>query len=146
MYYSVEEIKVALDKATKIINNRTKYEGFQRKFSDCYSFLVEYDRLLRGKTKAEDILDFEYKDAKEFLIKLYRKGYDLKSFAAYCGYELQTKPRPMLGDIAFMNGDAMIAGDSCWVTTCELGRGVQRGRLYTHFERRLNLLARPLRS
>jgi len=145
MYYSVEEISVALDKATTIINNRTKYEGFQRGFSDCYAFLVEYDRVLRGTTKAYDIFNFEYKNAKEFFIKLYRKGYDLKSFATYCGYELQSKPRPMFGDITFINGSAMIAGKYRWVTVEENG-GISISRQYRHFEKDLLLLARPLRS
>jgi hypothetical protein len=52
----------------------------------------------------------------------------------------------MFGDIAFMNNTAIIAGESRWVTTSEKGLGVNEGLQYSHFERKLTLLARPLRS
>ena len=110
-------------------------------------FLVEYDRALRGtKSKAETILDFEYDTAKEFIIKVRRKGYTLKDFAIECGYEIQTKPRPKFGDIAYISGSALIAEDYNWVTVNEDNNGVRQGRPYSHFERHLQLLARPLRS
>jgi hypothetical protein len=146
MYYNLEELSVALDKATTIINNRTKDEGFQRGFSDCYAFLVEYDRVLREQTKAYFVLNFEYSNAKDFLRKLKSKGFSLKSFASFCDYEIQTKPRPKFGDIGYMNGSVMIADENWWVTTSEKGLGVTRVKQYTHFERNLSFLARPVRS
>jgi len=147
MYYEVEEIKIAIDKAIKILNNRTEDRGFVRGYSDCFMFLVEYDKALRGKeSKAGSILDFEYSNAKEFITKLWRKGYKLKDFAIDCNYELQTKPKPMFGDIAYMDGTAIIAGDYNWVTVNEDNKGARYGRPYSSFERHLQLLARPLRN
>jgi hypothetical protein len=56
MYYDVEEINYALNKATEIINERTVDKGFIRSYSDCFCFLIEYDKALRNnKSKADEI-------------------------------------------------------------------------------------------
>jgi len=146
MYYTSKEISTAINKSTEIINYRAKEEGYVRGFSDCYALLVEYDRVLRGKTKADDILNFEYLNTKEFLYKMLKRGYNFESFAKACNYEILTKPRPMFGDIGFKNGSAMIAGEYRWVTVEEDKKGVRSGTQYSYFERNLQILARPLRS
>ena len=57
MYYSKEEISNALERAKRIINERTSsIDKFTWGYNDCFCFLIEYDKALKGnKSKAEDI-------------------------------------------------------------------------------------------
>lgn len=148
MYYNVEEINYALTKATEIINERTVNKGFIRGYSDCFCFLIEYDKALRNnKSKAEDIFkNISYRSPKEYLIKLREKKLTLKSFAKISGYEIRSNLRPKLGDIGYMDGSALIAGDGHWITTSEKSFGIQKGSRYHHIDKRLHLLARPLKE
>jgi hypothetical protein len=45
-----------------------------------------------------------------------------------------------------MDGSAVIAENGHWVTTDEDNSGIKQGSRYMFLDRRLNLLARPLRS
>jgi hypothetical protein len=145
-YYTEEEMIVALQRATRTINLLTEAcTEYTRGTNDCFALLVEYDSELRGKSKARDYVKFRWKTTKEFVVKLARGGYSLSDYMEYCGYEIVTNKRPLLGDIAFEDG-AMINDGDFWVSTTETNKGVDRKR-QTHFlERRVLVLARPIRS
>jgi len=147
MYYELEEIINALKKAKKVINEKTsKLDKFTWGYNDCFCFLIEYDKALKGnKSKAEDI-SVEYNNPKEYLLALRSKGFTLKTFAEYCNYEIRPDLRPQYGDIGYMDGSAVIADDGHWVTTDTNNSGIKQGSRYHFFDRRLQLLARPLRS
>jgi len=147
MYYSKEEITNALEKAKRIINERTSsIDKFTWGYNDCFCFLIEYDKALKGnKSKAEDI-KVEYNNPKEYLLAMRNKGFTLKTFAEYCNYEIRPDLRPQYGDIGYMDGSAVIAENGHWVTTDEDNSGIKRGSRYMFLDRRLSLLARPLRS
>jgi len=147
MYYKLEEIISAIDKAKKIINYKTSIvDRFTWGYNDCFCFLIEYDKALKGnKSKAEDVI-IEYNSPKEYLLGLRRQKFTLKSFAEYCNYEIRPDLRPQYGDIGYMDGSAVIAENGHWVTTDEDNSGIKQGSRYMFLDRRLNLLARPLRS
>ena len=147
MYYDKEELLNALVKATKIINNRTKdVEKFTWGYNDCFCFLIEYDKALRGKKSQANSINFNYNNPKDYIKELRKKGHTLKSFAEYCNYEIRKDLRPQFGDIGYQDGSAIIAGNGHWVTTDENNFGVKEGRRYYFLDRHLSLLARPLRS
>ena len=147
MYYDKEELLNALIKATIIINRRTKNtEKFTWGYNDCFCFLIEYDKALRGKKSQANSLKLYYNNAKEYIRELRKEGYTIKSFAEYCNYEIRNDLRPKFGDIGYQDGSAIIAGNGHWVTTDENNLGVKRGRRYYFLDRHLTLLARPLRS
>jgi hypothetical protein len=147
MYYKLEEIISAIDKAKKIISYKTSIvDRFTWGYNDCFCFLIEYDKALKGnKSKAEDVI-IEYNSPKEYLLGLRRQKFTLKSFAEYCNYEIRPDLRPQYGDIGYMDGSAVIAENGHWVTTDEDNSGIKQGSRYMFLDRRLNLLARPLRS
>jgi hypothetical protein len=147
MYYKLEEIISAIDKAKKIIRYKTSIvDRFTWGYNDCFCFLIEYDKALKGnKSKAEDVI-IEYNSPKEYLLGLRRQKFTLKSFAEYCNYEIRPDLRPQYGDIGYMDGSAVIAENGHWVTTDEDNSGIKQGSRYMFLDRRLNLLARPLRS
>ena len=145
-YYTEEEMTVALQRATRTINLSTEAcTEYTRGTNDCFALLVEYDSELRGKSKARDYVKFRWKTTKEFVVKLAREGYSLSDYMEYCGYEIVTNKRPLLGDIAFENG-AMINNGDFWVSTNENNTGVNNTRQSHFLERRLLVLARPIRS
>lgn len=148
MYYSFDEIKNAIQTATDIINNRTKVNGFVFGYSDCFCFLVEYDKALRKKDSvAEQIFTtMKYNSTKEYLLQLKKNKLTLRSLAIASGYEIRNDLRPQFGDIGYMEGSAVIAGNGRWVTADEDSSGVKEGYKYQFFDRHLKLLARPLRS
>jgi len=147
MYYKLEELNNALLKAKESINNRTgEVNDFTWGYNDCFCFLIEYDKALRNnKSKAEEI-KVEYNNPKEYLLALRNKGFTLKTFAEYCNYEIRPDLRPQYGDIGYMDGSAVIADDGHWVTTDTNNSGIKQGSRYMFLDRRLSLLARPLRS
>jgi hypothetical protein len=147
MYYELKEISDALLKAKESINSKTgEVNEFTWGYNDCFCFLIEYDKALRSnKSKAED-LKVEYNNPKEYLLALRNKGFTLKTFAEYCNYEIRPDLRPQYGDIGYMDGSAVIADDGHWVTTDEDNSGIKQGSRYMFLDRRLSLLARPLRS
>ena len=147
MYYEVKEINNALLKAKSIIDSRTEeVKKYTLNYNDCWALIKEYDKALRGGTSLLNI-NFDYSDHKDFFKKL---EFDLNSLAINAGYEIVKSKRPQFGDIAYEvlygDGSAMIAGDGWWVTTSEKNLGTLNKRKRYHFERRLLLLARPLRS
>jgi hypothetical protein len=147
MYYTVEEMTNALKQAKDNINNRTsKVDKFTWGYNDCFCFLIEYDKALKGKKSKAEKLKIEYNNPKEYLLGLKRQGFTLKSFAEYCNYEIRPDLRPQYGDIGYMDGSAVIAENGHWVTTDEDNSGIKQGSRYMFLDRRLNLLARPLRS
>jgi hypothetical protein len=147
MYYELEEIISAISKAKKIINDKTSIvKEFTWGYNDCFCFLIEYDKALKGnKSKAEDVI-IEYSNPQEYLLGLRKQKFTLKSFAEYCNYEIRPDLRPQYGDIGYMDGSAVIAENGHWVTTDEDNSGIKQGSRYMFLDRRLNLLARPLRS
>jgi len=139
----------ALEKACEIINKRTlETDVYKRGFNDCFALLAVYDQELRlGYSKVKEIMDFEYDSPSEFLRTLRKKGFTLNKFAEYCGYQIIADKRPMSGDIAYEHGSAMIASDKgWWVTTSDYNEGIKNARQIMFVERRLGLLARPIRS
>ena len=144
-YYTEEEMTEALQRAIRTINLLT--EGcteYTRGINDCFALLAEYDKELRGSTKARDYIKFRWKTTREFAVKLGREGYSIEQYIEYCGYELVRDKRPLLGDIAFENG-AMINDGIFWVSTDENNKGVKDKRQTFSIEPRI-LLARPIRS
>ena len=147
MYYKEKEISNAVKEAKRVISDRTeKVEKFTWGYNDCFCFLIEYDKALKGnKSKAEDVI-IEYSNPQEYLLGLRKQKFTLKSFAEYCNYEIRPDLRPQYGDIGYMDGSAVIADDGHWVTTDTNNSGIKQGSRYYFFDRRLQLLARPLRS
>ena len=146
MYYTEKEIDSALEKAKSIIDSRTEeVEDYTLNYNDCWALVKEYDKALRGTSLLD--INFNYKDHEDFFNKL---EYNLNSLATNAGYEIVANKRPQFGDIAYESlygvGSAMIAGNGWWVSTSEKNLGTQNKRKRYHFERRLILLARPLRS
>ena len=144
-YYTEEEMTEALQRAIRTINLLT--EGcteYTRGINDCFALLAEYDKELRGSTKARDYIKFRWKTTREFAVKLGREGYSIEQYIEYCGCELVRDKRPLLGDIAFENG-AMINDGIFWVSTDENNKGVKDKRQTFSIEPRI-LLARPIRS
>jgi len=151
--YSIKELSEALEGARAIINSRTKeVDVYTRGYNDCWSLIVEYDRLLRGEHSLFAKLDLTYKNSIDYLRQLKLNGYDTVHDLALKGnYEIIRTLKPQFGDVAFelskdKTGGAMIAGDGFWVSTSEHNTGVCDKRPQFFFERKLTLLARPLRS
>ena len=147
MYYDIEEIEKAITIATSIINERTEsVDKFTWGYNDCFCFLIEYDKALKGNKSKAETIKVKYNNPKEYLLELRRQGFTLKTLAEYCNYEPRPDLRPKFGDIGYIDGAAVIAGDGHWVTTDTNNTGVKKGSGYPYFDRRLTLLARPLRS
>lgn len=145
-YYTEEECLGALQRAKETINLKTEScKKYTRGINDCFALFAEYDLELRGKSKARDVLDFEWESTREFVRKLMGNGYGLKQYAEYCGYEVIPSKRPMLGDIAFEEG-AMINDGKFWVSTKEDNSGCHNLRQSLFLERNILVLARPIRS
>lgn len=153
MYYSIKEISEAIKEAKAIINSRTKeIDVYTRGYNDCWSLVVEYDRLLRGEHSLFAKLDLTYRNSIDYLRQLKLNGYNTVHDLALKGnYEIIRTLKPNFGDVAFetfqdKTGGAMIAGDGFWISTSELNTGVYDKRQILFFERKLTLLARPIRS
>jgi len=145
-YYTEEEMTEALQRAIRTINLLTEgCKEYKRGINDCFALLAEYDEELRGSTKARDYIKFRWKTTREFVVRLSREGYSLSDYMEYCGYEIVTNKRPQLGDIAFENG-AMIHNGDFWVSTNENNTGVHKTKQAHFLERKLVVLARPIRS
>lgn len=157
MYYTVEEMKVAIDKASEAIDSKSKeVKKFTYGYNDCFSLLVEYDKALRGKenTKLNEFFKTfgAYKNPREWLSNMKRVGFDnYKDLAIHSGYEPARQKKPKFGDIGYELlkenvGMAMVAGDTHWVSTCPLNNGIHTSRRLVFYERRLLFLGTPLRS
>jgi hypothetical protein len=146
MYYTEKEMSEALQRASWTIDSITdRCENYTRNVNDCFALLAEYDLELRGESKARDFINFNWNTTEEFVRALWKQGYTLLQYMEYCGYQIIKNNRPLLGDIAFEDG-AMINDGDFWVSTTETNKGVDRKR-QTHFlERRVLVLARPIRS
>ena len=148
MYYSVEELDSAIKKTIKEVQRRTlESNEFIRGYNDCAALLAIYDRNLRGKeSRAFDVISlFEWNSVKDFVQKLYLRGYTIKQYLEYCNYEIVKNKRPILGDVAFDNG-AMLCDGDFWVSVNENNTGVFYPKIRTYFDRKIHLIARPLRS
>jgi len=146
MYYTEEEIKGAIERATSTITLITEScTEYTRGLNDCLALLAEYDLELRGETKARDIVDTPWNSTKEWLVKLARKGYSVKTFIEYCGYEIVANKKPKLGDIAFYEG-GMINSGKFWISTNEDNSGVTNRMRVTFYESRIPIIARPVRT
>jgi hypothetical protein len=149
MYYTVEEITVAMNTAKTIIDERTTgLDTYTRGVNDCFALAVEYTKALTQKESP--LSDFSYRDSREFLIKIKKAGYnDVATLMNKCGYKIVTGTRPKYGDIAFEFlrnniGTAMIASNGCWVSTCEFNTGVIEKRPIK-IKESLNVLGRPIK-
>jgi hypothetical protein len=146
MYYTEEEMNSALTQAITEINLRTsKSDTYKRGHNDCFAFLALYDEILKGKSKAFDEVLFEWDTTKEFVKKLYTKGYTIRTYLEYCGYEIIKSKRPKLGDTAFYDG-AMICDGRFWVSTNEDNTGIRNVKQKFFFESTIPVIARPTRS
>jgi len=152
MYYTVEETSLALNEAKTIIDSRTKeVDAYTRGYNDCFAFLAEYDKALRGKDPDYN-LDLNYKTTLEFFQNIRKGGYrNLREFAIAAGYEVIRNSKTMHGDIAFEHsrkkgGSAMIAEGRFWTTTCELNTGIQTSRRRLSSEGKLGIIARPIKG
>jgi len=143
-YYTEEECLEALQRATRNINLLTEScTEYTRNINDCFAFYAEYDLQLRGHSKARDLITKPWKSSRQWMVNLMRQGYNLETYAEYCGYEIIPSKRPQLGDIAFLSGSGLIAGDGYWYSTCEDNSGVTARRRITYYDRHLAPLARP---
>jgi hypothetical protein len=144
-YYTEKECLEALNKATKTINDITNTcKEYTRGLNDCFAFFAEYDLELRGHSKARDIIKTPWKSTREWTVKLLRAGYDIESYAEYCGYNIIANRRPLTGDISFEKG-AMLCKNGFWVSTNENNTGVENRRQAMFLERSIPI-ARPARS
>ena len=146
MYYTEEELTQALERARVKIDKITERTSeYTRGTNDCFALFAEYDLELRGESKARDLIKFRWKTTREFMVKLARAGYSIPDYAEYCGYQIIHSKRPLLGDVAFQDG-AMINDGDFWVSTHEHNTGTARQRQAHFLERKLPVLARPIRS
>lgn len=145
--FTEQEILLAIAKATTELNKRSRFmETYLRGFNDCFAFVALYDGYLRGETsEAFKVVDFQWESTKEFMVKLYKAGYTPAKLTEECGYEIILSKRPLLGDIAFEEGSAMINDGKFWISPCEDNSGVRNKKQSRYFERHLTFLARPRR-
>lgn len=145
-YYTEEEMSRALQRACQTMDILTaSCTEYTWGVNDCFALVTEYDYELRGKTKARDIVKDPYSSIKGWLRNLLKTGHTVESYAEYCGYEVVKNKRPELGDIAFHSG-AMINNGDFWVSTNENNSGTSTIRQALFLERRVPVIARPLRS
>ena len=145
-YYTVEEMSGALQRATRTITLLTEScTEYTRGVNDCFALLAEYDYELRDESRARNYVTFHWKSTREFGVKLAREGYSIADYLEYCGCEIINNARPKMGDVAFDDG-AMIHDGYSWVSTNETNEGVRALRPANFLERKLLVLARPLRS
>jgi hypothetical protein len=145
-YYTEEEMSGALQRACCTIDALTKScENYTRGVNDCFALVIEYDKELRGNTKARDIINKPYGSVKGWYRNLLDTGHTIESYSEYCGYEVVKNKRPKLGDVAYNSG-TMVNNGAFWVSTNEnnSGTGVVRQALF--LERRVTLIVRPVRS
>jgi|SRR5210317_82589 len=147
MYYTVEEMSEALQRAVNRINLITKdCENYTRGTNDCFALFAEYDYQLRGEaSKARDLIKFLWNSPREFVVKLAREGYSIYDFAEYCNYRLVSSKRPELGDVAFLSG-VFICDGEFWVSPKETNEGICNKLQVMPVETRMTFIARPIRS
>ncbi len=157
MYYTVEELEDAINKASQVISDKSKeVDKFTYGHNDCFSLLVEYDKALRGKedtTLNEIFKTFDsYDSPKGWLSNIKKAGFkDYRELAVYSGYEPSKQKKPQFGNVGYELlkenvGMAMIAGRTHWVSTCPSNNGIHTSRRIVFYERRLLFLGTPLRS
>jgi hypothetical protein len=146
MDYSQEHILLALQRATDTINSRggeTKYG-----YNCCWSFVVEYDKELRGK---KAIVDLSYANPQEFVEAVKAAGFPtFLALANHYNYKSVRNKRPKVGDVAYTRMDdgsisALIVGKSRWLTSTG-ATGVKHLHQWSFLERHIPLITRPQRS
>jgi len=148
----MEEIvmEVALDRARRIINTRALQAGqYVRGYNDCFAFLLEYERALRGDASLSKDINITYNDEVEFMTEITNLGYEsLEAFTIAMGFELVANREPATGDIAFETiqgqSTAMIAETNYWFSTHESNKGVRPRRKQIFKEINLTIHARPI--
>ena len=98
MYYSKEEMSIALEKAKLIVEEKSKkVKRYIRSYNCCWSLVKEYDKALRG-TSLPDI-DFSFDTHEEFFEKL---KYSLEELATNVNYEIieSKKSKPIIKSYA----------------------------------------------
>jgi hypothetical protein len=144
-YYTELECTTAIATATEVINNRTKEcLEYTRGYNDCAALVAEYDRALRGPQTKIDY-DFTWKNPRQFLVGLRRKGFTLEEYFEHCDYKIIRNGRPKVGDVAFSNG-AFLASQRGWVSTTETNEGVVVAKQLMYLERNMSVIARPQRN
>lgn len=143
-YYLLDERDSALAKAIREINERALFAAeYRRGFNDCAALLAVYDGYLRGaESRAWTALNFEWKSAKGFLQGLYDRGYTVKTYFEYCGYEIISKQRPWAGDVGFSTSGAHLYDGINWVSTHEDNSGIIAKR----FNDPRMIVARPVKE
>ena len=125
---------------------RIKEELYNTLIQPAFSQMVDKIVFTYRFTSLPDI-DFSFDTHEEFFEKL---KYSLEELATNANYEIIKSKRPQFGDIAYESlygiGHAMIATDGWWVSASEKDLIIRNRRKLFFLERRLILLARPLRS
>jgi hypothetical protein len=149
-YFSEGSINSAIRQARDVMKDRVS-ESPAREWghTDCWSFVVLYDKFLRGSSTPLEDLNLDYNNYKEFLSSIASNGYpDFDKFAKSFNYEKITNKRPRHGDIAYTMtrdglGTAIIADCNWWITSSG-NTGVIDGRRVRPVETTLEFLARPI--
>lgn len=148
MYYTEQEVLVALNKAKDTLNSRQGEERWG--YNDCWSLVVEYDKELRGDNKSLHTLNLKYNNHDEFEKAVEEAGY--ASFELmmddYSFHKAKTK-RPKTGDIGYIrvsdgNLSAIIADERRWITANE--KGVRYLFQRSFIETKIPEFTRPYRS
>jgi len=149
--YSITQLEVALDAAKTVIDSRAKSaDRFIRGYNDCFAFLLEYERALRGDLSLSKDITLSYNDSDEFLQGIHEQlGYsNLIKFTLAMKFKPVKDRKPETGDIAFDIqqgiGGAMIAGDNYWFSADLRNKGVKPQRRFLPKEITLQLHARPI--
>lgn len=149
--YLEEELEAAIESARKVINSRAiSAERYIRGYNDCFAFLLEYERALRGEKSLTRKITLTYNDSVEFMSQLHKQlGYsNLLKFAIGMKFKPVRERKPITGDIAFDFhqgvGTAMIAERTHWVSTDESNKGVRPRRKFLAKEILIDLHARPV--
>lgn len=150
MYFSEKKISSAIEQAVAVINSRCKtLRGFNRGYNDCWAFVYEYDKALRGGVSTLPISDLSYNSYEGFIEEIKNKGFDdFNDLAVNNSYEVITTHIPRYGDIAYEiapdgTGTAIIADKTWWLSS--LGNhGTVQYRKLRQFDRRMLVLVRPI--
>jgi hypothetical protein len=150
MEFEGETILKAIQDARDTINQRSKgLRGYDMGYNDCFSFLSEYDKNLRGDSSKIHGLSLSYNSASTFLRNIKKLGYKgLSEMSEAFGYDtLPEHTRPQLGDIIYEigseGGTTAVADDFYWINSD--GRKANIYRKIRSIELNALLLARPRR-
>jgi hypothetical protein len=145
--YLEEELKAAIQSAREVINSRAiSAERYIWGYNDCFSFVLEYERALRGSNSLSKDITLTYSGSEDFLVQVKEQlGYsNLLEFALSMKFNPVSNRIPKTGDVAFDSGTMMLADKNYWFTTDERNKGVKPRRKFLFKEIKINLHVRPV--